>query len=130
MPDPNEEPPSVGYGHPPQASQFKSGQSGNPAGRPKKPNDLNARVSEQLNLCIPALIDGVETLLTQKQAAVRAIIRKAFAGDARALAMLLQQWQASHPTKSRQRTICQFGKKGWYEGDGEMREGIFNPEVD
>lgn len=129
MADPNDESSSVGHAHPPQESQFNPGQSGNPAGRPKKPKDLNARIRDELEAYIPALINGHQVELTQKHAAVRALIRRAFAGDARALAILLQRWQASHPTPTGRRLICQYGKKCWRAGE-EMHEGVFNPEVD
>ena len=37
MADDNGKDAGVGYGRPPQATQFKKGQSGNPRGRPRKP---------------------------------------------------------------------------------------------
>ena len=38
MADDNGKDVGVGYGRPPQATQFKKGQSGNPRGRPRKPH--------------------------------------------------------------------------------------------
>ena len=114
MPDRNGESLSVGYGHPPQESQYKPGQSGNPGGRPKEPEDLNAKIRDELNIYIPALVNGHEVQLTQKHAVVRALIRKAFAGDPRALGIVLQRYHASHPPQVG-RIILQFGDKAWTE---------------
>ncbi|MDU8945990.1 DUF5681 domain-containing protein [Ovoidimarina sediminis] len=44
----------VGYGRPPKSAQFKKGQSGNPRGRPKKPDaavlDLNAVLESEVQV--------------------------------------------------------------------------------
>src|SRR5262249_2514390 len=40
---------AVGYGNPPQATQFKPGQSGNPGGRPKGSKNFASLIESELN---------------------------------------------------------------------------------
>jgi hypothetical protein len=80
----------VGYGKPPVASRFQKGRSGNPRGRPKSSKGLEAKLSDQLNTLI-AVIDGEQIVLTKKEALVRALIKRALAGDVRAIEIALQQ---------------------------------------
>ncbi len=48
----------VGYGKPPQHTQFKKGQSGNPRGRPRKPEPDPINVTAVLAEPIPVRIGG------------------------------------------------------------------------
>jgi hypothetical protein len=72
----------TGYGHPPKRTQFKKGQSGNPAGRPKKPNlgpgnglSANALVLKEGARLI-SVRDGETTGETTE---IEAVIRKQYA---------------------------------------------------
>ncbi|HLO79239.1 MAG TPA: DUF5681 domain-containing protein [Magnetospirillum sp.] len=88
----------VGYGKPPKHSQFKKGQSGNPAGRPKREKTHYRNVWEPL-----LKIMGQELMVTiggkaEPMAAIDALYRQLFAkalkGDRRASTYLIERWEA------------------------------------
>ena len=80
----------VGYGRPPQHSQFRSGQSGNPAGRPKGLNNLETDVKRTLQDRIRVKEGGRPRKISAQQAALLRLREKALQGDARALDLLLK----------------------------------------
>jgi hypothetical protein len=118
--DPKEKPYAVGYGQPPVESQFQKGQSGNPAGRPKASKPVNARIRDELNICVAALDGGQQIVLTKKRAVVRSIIRKALAGDPRAAAIALQFARANDPKDQTRPIFLRFGNK---RDPAEIEEG-------
>ncbi len=80
----------VGYKRPPQHSQFKRGQSGNPKGRPKGALNLETDLREELSERI-AIREGERSLKVSKQRALlKSLVSKALKGDARAASLLLQ----------------------------------------
>lgn len=80
---------SVGYGRPPTQYQFRPGQSGNPSGRPKNARSLRFDLLEELGKLI-TFTDGDENVEVTKQLAIiKTLVRKAVAGDARAIATVL-----------------------------------------
>ena len=78
----------VGYGRPPRTSQFKSGQSGNPKGRPKGSKNLQTYLDEELNRRIPVTQNGETRMMPKVQVAVVQQVDKAVKGDTKAFAML------------------------------------------
>jgi hypothetical protein len=85
--DPGE---SVGYKRPPRRTQFRSGQSGNPRGRPKGTRNLATDLSEELATRIPFLEDGRRLRLSKQQVLVKVLVGQGLAGDSRAITGLLQ----------------------------------------
>ena len=80
---------AVGYGRPPQATRFKSGQSGNPKGRPKGTKNLATDLAEELGEMIH-IREGERQLKVSKQRAMlKALVAKALKGDARAASLLI-----------------------------------------
>ena len=81
---------SVGYGRPPVHTRFKPGQSGNPKGRAK--NTLNVRtvVNQVLSEGMKIRETNGERRVSAMEALVRTLRARAFKGDPKATASLLQ----------------------------------------
>ena len=74
----------VGYGKPPVATRFKPGQSGNPAGKKKKPKpqtSLKPVLKEVLEE--PVTLNGRK--YTPMEVVIRTLMNKAMKGDMRAI---------------------------------------------
>jgi hypothetical protein len=82
---------SVGYGRPPKYSQFKPGQSGNPAGRPKGRRNLHTELIEELNETVDFTEKGEKKKITKARAIIKAVVAKAAGGDIRILAMIVEK---------------------------------------
>lgn len=80
----------VGYGRPPKHSQFKPGQSGNPAGPPKGNKHISTWIQEMLN--DPdfelKLKDGTILKGAPLAAIIKTAVAKAVSGDMRAFDIL------------------------------------------
>lgn len=87
----------VGYGKPPKRTQFKSGQSGNPRGRPKKSKGLNTIIREQLLAPIPIQTSAGTKRVTKMEALVLKGVERAVKGDFRALKMLIDLYSKAVP---------------------------------
>jgi hypothetical protein len=79
----------VGYGNPPKHTQFKSGQSGNPKGRPKGIRNLNTDLEEELSLKILVTEGGHKQETTKQRAMLKSLFAKALNGDVRASGVLI-----------------------------------------
>lgn len=80
----------VGYGRPPQTSQFKTGQSGNPRGRPKGSKNLQTLLREELDQKVQVTENGRPRLMSKRRVAVRQQVDKAVKGDAKAFNVLVK----------------------------------------
>jgi Family of unknown function (DUF5681) len=80
---------AVGYGRPPVGSRFKSGQSGNPNGRPKKVQELGAVLDRALNARVVVNESGRRRTITMREAIVRGIVNDAARRDPKAIRLLL-----------------------------------------
>lgn len=83
----------VGYGRPPEATQFKPGQSGNTRGRPKKGVDLAKIYREAASAKVSVTVDNRKVQMTKIEAAIHTSINKAARGDIRALVHVLGELQ-------------------------------------
>ncbi|MFE9084150.1 DUF5681 domain-containing protein [Brevundimonas sp. NPDC003935] len=102
----------VGYGRPPQAAQFKPGQSGNPKGRPKGSKNFLTLFREELDRPVPVTQNGRTRMMSKARVAVIQQVDKAAKGDAKAFAALMKyaqedaaavaSQQASSPTSELQ----------------------------
>ena len=78
----------VGYGKPPKHTQFKSGQSGNPNGRPKGTKNLKADLAEELSEQVIIHEGGQSKTVSKQRAMVKGLIAKALGGDINAIAKI------------------------------------------
>jgi hypothetical protein len=81
----------VGYGKPPQHTQFAKGRSGNPRGRPKGRKNLSTLIEEELNTKVTITENGARKKITKKQAVAKQIVNKAASGDPKAVPVLLNE---------------------------------------
>jgi hypothetical protein len=82
----------VGRGRPPITTRFKKGQSGNPAGRPKKLPTFHTELMAELGAATPGT--GKEPISKQR-ALIRTLVDLALAGNLRAMSALLSYLQRS-----------------------------------
>jgi hypothetical protein len=86
----------VGHGAPPHEHQFKPGKSGNPSGRPKGSSSFLADLRDELAEIV-AITDGsVESAVTKQRAVIKALLRKAVAGDLRAIDTIVNSVARAH----------------------------------
>ncbi len=85
----------VGYKKPPKHSRFKSGQSGNRKGRPKKSISLFDDVQRELEVRVQVSSNGRTTTMTKREAIAKQLVNGAAKGNARDRAQLLPLIQAS-----------------------------------
>src|SRR5262245_542350 len=76
---------TVGYGKPPIHSRFRSGRSGNPAGRRKGMRNLGTDVKRILKAPVKVKDGGRARTISTQEGALRVLREKALKGDARAL---------------------------------------------
>jgi hypothetical protein len=81
---------SVGYGKPPTHSQFRPGQSGNPAGRRKEVRNLMSDVKRTLKVPVSVKEGGRSRKISTQEGALLLLREKALKGDARALDRLIE----------------------------------------
>jgi len=80
----------VGYGRPPTHTQFRPGQSGNPAGRRKGVRNLSTDVKRALKVPVKVKEGGRTRAISTQEGALMMLREKALKGDARALDRLLE----------------------------------------
>lgn len=79
----------VGYGRPPKHTQFKSGQSGNTKGRPRKSKELHKLIQTELDQTIVIQEGGREKRITKREAIVKQQVNRAIKGDPKASQFIL-----------------------------------------
>ena len=81
----------IGYGRPPERSQFKPGVSGNPKGRPKrKPAAVSEVIKTTLSAPIQYREQGRTKTATRTEVGLKKLVENAVRGDLTAAATLLQ----------------------------------------
>jgi len=80
----------VGYGKPPIDTQFKKGQSGNPAGRPKGQRNVATALQAALNERVTIVENGQRKSITKLEASMKQVVNRAAAGESVAIKLLLQ----------------------------------------
>lgn len=79
----------VGYCNPPQHTRFKTGQSGNPKGRPKGTLNMATVLERTLRELVVINENGQRKTITKMEAAVKQLVNQAASGDLAALRQLM-----------------------------------------
>jgi len=82
------EPYDVGYKKPPTATQFQTGNSGNPAGRPKGSLNRKTVLLRSLKETVTIIENGRKRKITKLEAAMKQLANKVASGDLAAIRML------------------------------------------
>lgn len=80
----------IGKGKPPVHSQFKPGQSGNPAGRKPGAKGLKTYLSKELKEKIVVTENGVVKRISKQEAILKALTTNAAKGDMRAIERIFE----------------------------------------
>ena len=80
---------AVGKGRPPVATRWKSGQSGNPKGRPRGSKNLITVLTEALNKRIRIQENAKWRTITTREAIATRLVHDSIKGNIRAIAFLL-----------------------------------------
>ena len=78
----------VGYCNPPEHSRFKTGQSGNPRGRPKGTLNMATVLERTLREKVVIHENGRRKIITKLEAAIKQLTNKAASGELKALQLL------------------------------------------
>ena len=103
--------PRVGYCRPPVEHQFKSGQSGNPKGRPKGSRNFAKIVSELLSRRIRTKINGETQRILPTEALVQVVLRKALNGDRHAWVTVFGWIDETEASKERRDAVRSIDEK-------------------
>jgi Family of unknown function (DUF5681) len=80
----------VGYGHPPEATRFRKGSSGNPKGRPRGSLNVATVLAKTLHEKVVVSENGRRKTVTKLEAAITQLVNKAATGELRAIRQLVE----------------------------------------
>lgn len=90
----------IGYGKPPESSQFKKGKSGNPKGRPKGSKSLKTVVQKELAGKVQLLQNGKPRKVSKMEALVMRLVKDALEGNPKAQTEILRLATAYLPDET------------------------------
>src|SRR6187200_2202164 len=79
---------TVGYKRPPKQHQFRRGQSGNPAGKPKGARSFKSDLRDELNELVP-ITEGGQEKVSKQRLLIKGLVASAIGGNARAIATIV-----------------------------------------
>ena len=81
----------VGFGKPPRSTQFKPGQSGNTAGRPRGAKNFATALEQELKSCVTVTENGRRKRISKREVIAKHLVNKAASGDLKAIPLLLNE---------------------------------------
>ena len=75
----------VGFRRPPKGTRFRKGVSGNPSGRPRKPQDFDQQLLREAGAFVTINENGRRVRISKHNVVIRQLVHKAMAGDLHAL---------------------------------------------
>jgi hypothetical protein len=81
----------VGFGKPPRSSQFKPGQSGNAAGRPRGAKNFATALEQELKTRVIITENGRRKRVSKREVIAKHLVNKAAGGDLKAIPLLLNE---------------------------------------
>ena len=101
---------AVGYGHPPTATQFKPGHSGNPNGRPKGAKNEATILREIMHQRMEVRESGRARKISRLEALLLRCLEAALKGDLKAMAFLLNRYRGIEGGESEDEPLNQSEK--------------------
>ena len=84
----------VGFAKPPRSRQFKPGESGNPAGRPRGAKNFATALEQELNARVIVTENGRRKRISKREVIAKHLVNKAASGDLKAIPLLLNEARA------------------------------------
>lgn len=81
----------VGYKKPPKHTRFKTGQSGNPKGRPRGAKNFDTALSKELSSQVEIHEHGRRRKISKREAIAKQLVTKAAAGDHKCMSTTLAE---------------------------------------
>jgi hypothetical protein len=81
----------VGFSKPPRSTQFKPGQSGNPAGRPRGAKNFATAIEDELRVPVTVTENGKRKRISKREVIAKHLVNKAASGDLKAIPLLLSE---------------------------------------
>jgi Family of unknown function (DUF5681) len=88
----------IGFGKPPRSTQFRPGQSGNPAGRPPGAKNFATALEEALRERVVVIENGRRRRISKRDAIAKHLVNKAVGGDLKAIPLLLYETRLREAT--------------------------------
>lgn len=85
----------VGYRRPPKSTQFRTGKSGNPKGRPKGSRSINTLLEKALDAPVTITEAGHTVTIEQRAALFKALVARAIKGYTRSAALVIKLMEQS-----------------------------------
>jgi hypothetical protein len=82
---------TVGYGRPPQHTQFQPGRSGNLKGRPKGSKNLSTLFAEELAQTVTLTENGKRKKMPIRRALVKQVVNRAMGNEAKSVALVFDE---------------------------------------
>jgi hypothetical protein len=111
----------IGFGRPPKETQFKSGQSGNPRGRPRGEKNTATLFNDVLNEKVVITEKGARKAINKRKAVFKQLVNKAAGGDLKSISLVLAEIRL---LESRLETAAQSAVARFEEEDLKVIEEL------